>query len=47
MTVSPRPAWPPRWWLGALAWALWVLTLLGVLATAWLDRLLGQAGRPD
>jgi hypothetical protein len=30
-----------------LAWALWVLTLLGVPATAWLDQLLRQAGRPE
>ncbi|MFL6269863.1 MAG: hypothetical protein ACJ75A_06825 [Actinomycetes bacterium] len=37
-----RPRWPAR-----LAWALWVLTVLGLLATAWLDRLLRQAGRPD
>jgi hypothetical protein len=37
-----RPRWPAR-----LAWALWVLTVLGLLATVWLDRLLRQAGRPD
>jgi hypothetical protein len=37
-----RPPWPAR-----LAWALWVLTVLGLLATAWLDRLLRQAGRPE
>jgi len=29
---------------GGLAWALWLLVLLGVAATAWLDRLLRQAG---
>jgi len=27
-----------------LAWALWLLTLLGLAATAWLDHLLRQAG---
>jgi hypothetical protein len=37
---------PRTRWAG-LAWALWALTLLGLAATAWLDRLLGQAGRPD
>jgi hypothetical protein len=30
-----------------LGWALWVLTLLGLAAAAWLDRLLRQAGRPE
>jgi hypothetical protein len=30
-----------------LACALWLLTLLGLAATAWLDRLLRQAGRPE
>jgi hypothetical protein len=29
------------------AWALWVLTLLGLGATVWLDHLSRQAGRPD
>jgi hypothetical protein len=29
------------------AWALWTLVLLGLVATAWLDQLLRQAGRPD
>jgi hypothetical protein len=41
-----RPAWP-RWWPAGLAWALWALTLLGLAATAWLDRLLRQAGTPE
>jgi hypothetical protein len=46
MTPGGRPA-RPRRWPGVLAWALWVLTLLGVPATAWLDQLLRQAGRPE
>jgi hypothetical protein len=32
---------------GVLAWALWTLGLLGLVAVAWLDRLVRQAGRPD
>ena len=47
MSTSARPAWPLRWWPGGLAWALWVLTLLGLATTAWLDQLLRQAGRPE
>jgi hypothetical protein len=47
VSSSARPAWPPRWWPGELAWALWVLTLLGLATTAWLDQLLRQAGRPE
>jgi hypothetical protein len=35
----------PRRWPAGLAWALWALTLVGLLATVWLDRLLRQAGR--
>ena len=46
MTASGRPAWARRWTAG-LAWAAWLLTLLGLLATAWLDRLLRQAGAPE
>jgi hypothetical protein len=30
-----------------LAWALWVLVLLGLAIALWLDHLLRQAGRPD
>jgi len=30
-----------------LGWTLWVLTLLGLAATAWLDHLLRQAGMPE
>jgi hypothetical protein len=46
MAEAERRARRPRWPAG-LAWALWALTVLGLLATAWLDRLLRQAGRPD
>jgi hypothetical protein len=51
MTTVPvipttRAAWP-RWWPAVLAWALWTLTLLGLAATAWLDRLLIEAGLPE
>jgi hypothetical protein len=46
MADAESPAAPRRWPAG-LAWALWALTVLGLLATAWLDRLLRQAGRPD
>jgi tellurite resistance protein TehA-like permease len=38
------------WWPAVsvwLAWALWTLAVLGLAATAWLDHLLRQAGRPD
>jgi hypothetical protein len=34
----------PASWAAVLAWALLLLTLLGLAATAWLDRLLRQAG---
>src|SRR5512132_1409242 len=34
----------PRRWPAGLAWGLWALTLLGLVATAWLDRRLRQAG---
>jgi hypothetical protein len=46
MTASGRPAGVRRWTAG-LAWAAWLLTLLGLLATVWLDRLLRQAGQPE
>jgi hypothetical protein len=46
VTPTARPAWP-RWWPAGLAWALWVLTVLGLAATAWLDHLLRQAGKPE
>ena len=47
MTSSARPAWPPRWWAAGVAWSLWTLAMLGLVATAWFDQLLRQAGRPD
>jgi hypothetical protein len=46
VTPSARPAWP-RWWPAVLAWAPRVLTVLGLAATAWLDHLLRQAGKPQ
>jgi two-component system, NarL family, sensor kinase len=49
MTLSAQLA-RRRWWpaLSAwLAWALWTLAMLGLVATGWLDHLLRQAGRPD
>jgi hypothetical protein len=46
MDALARPAWS-RWWPAALAWAVWVLTVLAVLATVWLDGLLRQAGRAE
>jgi hypothetical protein len=46
VTPTARPAWP-RWWPAALAGALWVLTVLGLAATAWLDHLMRQAGLPE
>jgi hypothetical protein len=36
----------PRW-PGVLAWALWVLVVLGLAAGFWLEGLLRRAGRPD
>jgi hypothetical protein len=41
-----RLTWP-GWWPAGLAWALWTLTVLGLVATAWLDRLLRRAGAPE
>jgi hypothetical protein len=37
----------PRRWPGVAAWALWVLAMLSLPVTAWLDQLSRQAGRPD
>jgi hypothetical protein len=44
VTPTAREA---RWWPAGLAWALWLLTLLAVAATAWFDQLLRRAGRPE
>jgi hypothetical protein len=41
-----RSAWSRRW-PATLAWTAWALTVLGLAATVWLDRLLRQAGRAD
>ena len=38
--VSPQ-------WAARLAWALWLLAMLGLAATAWFDHLLRKAGRPE
>jgi hypothetical protein len=46
MTPGARAGWP-RWWPAGLAGALWVLGVLGLAATAWLDRLLRRAGLPE
>ncbi len=50
MTSTARPGGPRRvrgWRPGALAWALWVLAMLGIAGVFWLDRPLRQAGRAD
>jgi hypothetical protein len=46
MTLTPTTQLPwSRWWPGVAAWALWALTVLGMLVIAWLDQLSRQAGR--
>ena len=45
-TVGARPAGTRRWPVG-LVWAGPVLTVLGLAATFWLDRLLRRAGLPE
>jgi hypothetical protein len=48
MAVSRDPRAPrPDRWAPRLARLLWALTLAGLAAAAWLDRLLGQAGSAD
>jgi hypothetical protein len=37
----------PRWWPGAVAWALWALVVVAIPVAVWLDHLLRQAGRSD
>ena len=46
MNAAGRSAWA-RWWPAGLAWALWVLALLGVATIPWFDHLLRQAGRSE
>jgi hypothetical protein len=46
VSQAGRPAWA-RWWPAGLAWALWGLAMLGLVATVWFDHLLRQAGRPE
>ncbi len=45
-TPGARPAWP-RWWPAGLAWALWLLAMLGLATVPWFDHLLRQAHRPE
>ena len=46
VTAGRQLAWPRRW-PARLAWALWVLIVLGLAATPSLDQLARQAGRTD
>ena len=48
MAVTPDGR-PPerRRWPDVLAWGLWALAMLGLVATGWFDHLLRQAGRPE
>jgi hypothetical protein len=48
MAVTPaaRLAQPHRW-PGVLAWTLWALAMLALVASVWLHNLLVQAGRPE
>ena len=46
MSRAARPAGPGRWPAG-LAWVLWVLCALGLVAVFWLDYLLRRAGRSE
>ena len=46
LAAGGRLAWPRRW-PARLAWALWVLVVLGLAATPWLDQLARRAGRSD
>ncbi len=46
--MTPTARWArPRRWPGALAWALWALTMLGLPMAAWFDHLLRLAGRSE
>jgi hypothetical protein len=44
---ADRRAWWTRWRPGVLAWALWVLAMLGVASAVWFAHLLRRVGRPD
>jgi hypothetical protein len=46
MTPAARLA-RPRRWPGVLAWTLWALAMLALVAAIWLHNLLVQAGQPD
>ena len=46
MSSATRDTGPGRW-MSPLAWLLWALTLAGLAAIYWLDRLLRGAGRAD
>jgi hypothetical protein len=37
----------PLRWAAGLAWVLWALAMLGLVAIAWFDHLLRQASRPE
>jgi hypothetical protein len=48
MAVTPAaPLVQPRQWSGVVAWALWLLVLLGMAMGFWLEDLLRQAGWAD
>jgi hypothetical protein len=44
MPVTGWAGWTMRRWPARAAWALWALTMVGLVVTAWLDRLLVEAG---
>jgi len=46
MTSTAGPG-RPRRWTAALAWGLWLASLLCLAAVPWLDQLLRRAGRAD
>jgi hypothetical protein len=47
MGLTPGARVASRWPRGGPAWALWALTLSGLVAAMWLDWLLRRAGRSD